>query len=105
MSGYSEHAITGRLELTGAYLPKPFSPEDLAVKVRSVLGPPRPAGTILVVDDEPGIRNLLRKLLTGVSYRVREAPGILFAVLPGTWLDQTISEWTIYQETLYRPKE
>jgi CheY-like chemotaxis protein len=38
-----------------------------------VLGPPRPAGTILVVDNEPGIRNLLRKLLTGVSYRVLEA--------------------------------
>jgi CheY-like chemotaxis protein len=73
MSGYSEHAITGRLELTGSYLPKPFSPEALAAKVRGVLGSPRSAGTILVVDDEPGIRHLLRKLLTGVSYRVLEA--------------------------------
>jgi CheY-like chemotaxis protein len=73
MSGYSELAITGRPELTGAYLPKPFSPEALAAKVRSVLGALRPAGTILVVDDEPGIRHLLRKLLTGVSYRVLEA--------------------------------
>ena len=41
--------------------------------MRSVLGPPRPAGTILVVDDEPEIRNFLRKLLTGVSYQVLEA--------------------------------
>jgi PAS domain S-box-containing protein len=73
MSGYSEHAITGRLELTGSYLPKPFSPEALAAKVRGVLGSPRSAGTILVVDDEPGIRHLLRKLLTSVSYRVLEA--------------------------------
>jgi signal transduction histidine kinase/CheY-like chemotaxis protein len=73
MSGYSELAITGRLELTGSYLPKPFSPEALATKVRGVLGAPRSAGTILVVDDEPGIRHLLRKLLTGVGYRVLEA--------------------------------
>jgi CheY-like chemotaxis protein len=73
MSGYSELAITGRLELTGSYLPKPFSPEALATKVRSVLGSPRSAGTIMIVDDEPGIRHLLRKLLTGVGYRVLEA--------------------------------
>ena len=72
MSGYSERAITDRrtLELAGVYLPKPFSPEALAAKVRGVLGAPRSAATILVVDDEPGIRNFLQKVLTSVGYRV-----------------------------------
>jgi two-component system, cell cycle sensor histidine kinase and response regulator CckA len=59
--------------LTGAYLPKPFSPEALVTKVRGVLGLPRPAATILVVDDEPGVRKLLRNVLTGASYQVLEA--------------------------------
>ena len=73
MSGYSERAIAIRQELTDSYLPKPFSPQDLAAKVRSVLRSPRAPDTILVVDDEPGIRNLLRKILTGVGYHVLEA--------------------------------
>jgi hypothetical protein len=73
MSGYSERAVTDRLELTGSYLQKPFSPDALAEKVRVVLGSPRPAGTILVVDDEPEVRSFLRKVLTGVSYQVLEA--------------------------------
>ena len=73
MSGYSERAITDRLELAGTYLPKPFSAESLATTVRGELGPPRPASAILVVDDEPGVRNLLRNVLTGVSYQVLEA--------------------------------
>jgi CheY-like chemotaxis protein len=73
MSGYSERAMADRLELAGAYLQKPFSPEALATKVRSALGSPRPAGTILVVDDEPGVRKLLRNVLAGVGYEVLEA--------------------------------
>ena len=73
MSGYSERAISDRLELAGAYLQKPFSPEALADKVRAVLGSPHPAGTILVVDDEPEVRNFLRKVLAGVGYHVLEA--------------------------------
>jgi CheY-like chemotaxis protein len=75
MSGYPGR-ITADREIPGlaaSYLPKPFSPEELATKVREVLGAPRSAGTVLVVDDEPGIRNLLRKVLTGVGYRVLEA--------------------------------
>jgi len=73
MSGYSERLIADRMDLAGSYLPKPFSPEDLAAKVRSVLGSPRPAGTVLVVDDEPGVRKLLRNVLAGVSYQIVEA--------------------------------
>jgi CheY-like chemotaxis protein len=53
--------------------PKPFSPEALAAAVRQVLGPPRPARTVLIVDDEPGIRNFLREVLTNASYEVLEA--------------------------------
>ena len=70
MSGYSERAFS---ELPGSYVSKPFSPEALASKVRAVLGPPRPGGLILVVDDEPSVRHLLRKILTGLGYQVVEA--------------------------------
>jgi hypothetical protein len=75
MSGYSETAITDRgiLDVSDSYLTKPFSPEALAAKVRKVLGPPRPAGTVLVVDDEAGFRSLLQKILSGVGYAVLEA--------------------------------
>jgi CheY-like chemotaxis protein len=73
MSGYSERAISGRLELAGSYLPKPFTPAALAATVRDALGVPRSAAAILVVDDEPLVRKLLRNVLTGVSYRVMEA--------------------------------
>ena len=41
--------------------------------MRGVLGSPRSAYTILVVDDEPGVRYLLRNILTGVGYQVLEA--------------------------------
>jgi len=75
MSGYPEPAIADRriLELAGSYLPKPFSPDVLAAKVREVLGPIRPAAAILVVDDEPEIRQFFREVLTGASYQVLEA--------------------------------
>jgi PAS domain S-box-containing protein len=73
MSGYSERGIAERADLTGAYLPKPFSPQALAIKVRGVLGAPRRAETILVADDDPGIRSFLRDVLTGVGYGILEA--------------------------------
>jgi DNA-binding response OmpR family regulator len=40
MSGYSERAAFDRQALDGAYLAKPFSAAELAVKVREVLGSP-----------------------------------------------------------------
>jgi two-component system cell cycle sensor histidine kinase/response regulator CckA len=75
MSGYTEPTVADRRipESAGSYLPKPFSPDALAAKVREVLGPIRPAGAILVVDDEPEIRRFLRKVLTDASYKVLEA--------------------------------
>jgi hypothetical protein len=41
MSGYSEGARLDHqvLQSSGGYLAKPFSPEDLALKVREVFGP------------------------------------------------------------------
>ncbi|HEV3197266.1 MAG TPA: response regulator [Bryobacteraceae bacterium] len=73
-SGYGEPFMTrhGFVDLDASYLPKPFSPEALATRVREVLGPPGTA-TILVVDDEAGIRGLLRKVLAGAGYKVMEA--------------------------------
>jgi len=75
MSGYGERDIVDR-RIPGvgvSFLSKPFSPDALAGKVREVLGATRPAGTILVVDDEPGTRRLLRKILAGAGYQVEEA--------------------------------
>lgn len=74
MSGYSEHAMLDRQMLeSGAYLAKPFSPDELAIKVRKLLGPPRPAGTIVVVEGEPDLRRFLSGVLAGAGYLVLEA--------------------------------
>jgi PAS domain S-box-containing protein len=75
MSGYSERALLDRqlMESAGRYLPKPFSPEALAIRVRDVLSSSRRAETIVVADDEAGIRSLLSKILTDAGYQVLEA--------------------------------
>jgi PAS domain S-box-containing protein len=75
MSGYTNDVISnhGFLEAGAEFIQKPFSPEELAGKVREVLGPPVPAGRILVGDDEAGVRGFLRAVLEQAGYEVIEA--------------------------------
>ena len=75
MSGYVENGTvqSGALESGAGFLAKPFSPDALATKVREVLGPPRTAGKVLVVDAEAGIRSFLLMVLGSVGYDVLAA--------------------------------
>jgi hypothetical protein len=75
MSGYTDIIAMPRgMESEGAeFLQKPFSPEALAKKVRSVLAPPGPAARILVADDEAAVRGFLREALEEAGYEVVEA--------------------------------
>ena len=75
MSGYTDNVIVhhGVLEGGAKFIQKPFSPEELAGKVRAVLSPPAPAARILVADDEAGVRGFLRKVLEEGGYEVIEA--------------------------------
>jgi PAS domain S-box-containing protein len=72
MSGYAADVMVQRelLESGAPCLTKPFAPDVLAAKVREVLGPPRLAATILVVDDEGSVRGLFEQVLTGAGYEV-----------------------------------
>ena len=75
MSGYTDNAAAYRFEVDSGngFLQKPFDPDSLAAKVRETLGPPQSAARILVVDDEEGVRNLLRHLLIDAGHEVLEA--------------------------------
>jgi PAS domain S-box-containing protein len=73
MSGYSGEAIVaeGALDAGTDYLAKPFTPEQLTGKVRGALRAPAGEGrTILVIDDDIAVSNLLRRILSGGGYRV-----------------------------------
>lgn len=72
MSGYTADIIARRelLESEASFLAKPFAPHALAMKVREVLGPAKPAATILVVDDEESVRGFFQRVLTGAGYEV-----------------------------------
>jgi len=75
MSGYTETRVLDHGALGGDahFIEKPFSPEELAGKVRTVLGPPATGARILVVDDEEGVRGFLRMVLEEGGYEVLEA--------------------------------
>jgi PAS domain S-box-containing protein len=75
MSGYSGDVIAhhGVLDEGTNFIEKPFRPEELAGKVRAVLGPRDLAARILVVDDEPAVRSFLRTVLEPGGYVVSEA--------------------------------
>jgi DNA-binding response OmpR family regulator len=75
MSGYSEDAILhhGGLEKGTELIQKPFSPGELANKVREMLVGPVGAARILVTDDEAGVRKFFRIALEQAGYEVTEA--------------------------------
>ena len=75
MSGHTDCVIVhyGVLRQGAQFIQKPFSPEQLAARVREVLGPPKRLGRILVADDEAGVRSLLRTALEQGGYEVIEA--------------------------------
>jgi CheY-like chemotaxis protein len=72
ISGYSGEALAGN-EAGEDLLQKPFSPEVLLRKIRAVLGTARTRHSILVVDDDNEIRNLLRSILEEDGYGVYTA--------------------------------
>jgi DNA-binding response OmpR family regulator/HPt (histidine-containing phosphotransfer) domain-containing protein len=63
----AEDVVTALSAGATDYIVKPFSPEDLAVKVRDLLR--RSGKTVLIADDDPAIRDLLgyKFRLAGVS--------------------------------------
>ncbi|MGP8243158.1 MAG: response regulator [Bryobacteraceae bacterium] len=75
MSGYTDNAILHHGVLGGGteFIEKPFAPEELAGKIRAVLGPPAPRPRILVADDEAGVRGFVRAVLEQGGYEVIEA--------------------------------
>jgi DNA-binding response OmpR family regulator len=75
MSGYSDRAMDTRADGGGGdgeaeFIAKPFSPEILAAKVRSVLGIPVSRGRILVVENDQGVRGLFENVLSREGYEV-----------------------------------
>ena len=75
MSGYADDAVVqhGILEPGIAYLQKPFTSETLLRRVRKVLDVPSLNAPVLIVDDDPIIRELLHRTLEAAGYPVIEA--------------------------------
>lgn len=75
MSGYTEDAILrrGALREGAEFIHKPFSPAQLAARVRRMLDPSSRTARVLVADDEAAVRDFLRMVLEGGGYEVIEA--------------------------------
>ena len=75
-SGHPADVIAhqGILEPGIAFLPKPFTDDTLATKVRTVLGRRKGVTTILVADDDDAVRGLICHILASAGYAVLEAP-------------------------------
>jgi two-component system, cell cycle sensor histidine kinase and response regulator CckA len=75
MSAYSNRSavpdsVSGDLKADVPFLAKPFSPDALAAKVRSVLGAPGSRGSILVMEVDEGVRRLYENVLGAEGYEV-----------------------------------
>jgi hypothetical protein len=75
MSGYTDDAIQhhGGLEKSAELIQKPFTPAQLANRVREMLMAPVAGVRIVVADDEAGVRKFLRVALEQAGYQVVEA--------------------------------
>ncbi|MEO8597033.1 MAG: response regulator [Candidatus Solibacter sp.] len=75
-SGYASEVIArqGSLDPGLEYLRKPFGAPELNAKVRQVLERATVSQRrILIIDDDPAVRGLLHRILTGAGYAVVEA--------------------------------
>jgi two-component system cell cycle sensor histidine kinase/response regulator CckA len=75
VSGYAEDIPAGGAvsEPGVAYLPKPFSPQRLLSKLEDLLRPDARQRTVLIVDDEPEVRQLFTYVLSGAGFGVLTA--------------------------------
>jgi CheY-like chemotaxis protein len=75
MSGYPAEVVSrrGLLDSGAECILKPFTPETLAGRIRGILGVARQAAKVLVVDDDPAIRDLLTEILKSDGYEVEVA--------------------------------
>jgi DNA-binding response OmpR family regulator len=77
MSGYTDRtmACSGVLDPGVQLLVKPFTPSQLAEKVRDALGTGAAAATLLLVSRDASLRATLRDLLIEAGYAVAESGG------------------------------
>jgi len=74
MSGYTDNVILHHVTLDegASFVQKPFSPQELAGRIRTILGPPVLSARIVVADDEAAVRSFFRDVLEQAGYEVRE---------------------------------